>query len=115
MSKLPLGLTALAVLGAVALWVLNCTGPVPTVVETRLREPGRPSEPYLVEAVVQNTWRGHGEVNVAVRLHDATGRQTYSAEETVPLEPYETVRVVVPVYAPPGGYTPEVQVEYPPR
>ncbi len=99
----------------VALWILNCSGPQPQVLDVQLIGPLGPGQPYRVEATVSNRGRGHGEVAVTFRLRDRTTRQTVEEERRAQLQPGETVRVAALILAPPGSYEPEVQVEYPPR
>ena len=109
------GLVLAAVALALAtLWVLNCSGPSPVVADVQLLQPRGEGAPYRVEVTIRNQGVGHGEVAVTVRLRDRNGRMLRE-ERKVVLEPRETTLVVVEIPAPRGEYTPEVEVEYPPR
>jgi hypothetical protein len=65
---------------------------------------------------VVNPWRGHGQVDVTIRLRDtATGRHVMGDDQHIELEAHDTVFVSAEVMAPSGQYAPEVEVVYPPR
>ncbi len=101
---------------AAALWVNQCSGPVPTDVGSptvRARE--QPGDPYMVEAVIRNQGPGHGGVKVLIRLRDASTGDSYQEEQQADLEYGETVHVVAEISAPPGQYEPHVEVQYPPK
>jgi hypothetical protein len=104
-----------AALAAAFLWVTNCSGPQPSVVDVRVTEPEMPDQPYLVEATVRNRGPGHGQINVVVRLRDMDTGDTFQDERQVQLDVGETARVVAEIMAPAGSYEPEVEVEYPAR
>ncbi|MBI4499172.1 MAG: hypothetical protein HY689_14880 [Chloroflexi bacterium] len=102
------------VVALIVLWVLNCSGPRPVVTEVRLIAPRSAGAPYRVAATIRNAGRGHGEVKVLFRLQDRAGTHTVQQDHRVTLAAYETTIVAAEVMAPPGDYTPEVEVSYPP-
>ena len=108
------GLIGLAAILTV-LWVMNCSGPQPSVSNVRLIEPSNQGAPYRIESLIQNEGRGHGQVAVKFRLRDRTTEQTIQEDRKAVLEPGETARVSAEIQAPPGDYAPEVEAEYPPR
>jgi hypothetical protein len=101
----------------VALWVAQCSGPNPHLVESSVDPPEPNGGPYRVHAVVRNDGPGHGEVQITFRLRDTTGETgaVYQEDKTVVLERGEVARVVAMFPAPAGSYEPEIEVEYPPR
>jgi hypothetical protein len=107
--------TLLAVAAAVTLYLANCAGPRPQVGEIRLTEPRAAEGLYRVEATIHNRGPGEGEVSVILRLRDADGRATVQVDRKATLERGETTIVAADIPAPAGRYTPEVEVEYPPR
>jgi hypothetical protein len=108
-------LTLVAILVLAGLWVVNCSGPRPEVGDVRIVAPTTSGEPYELQAVVRNQGHGHGEVGITARLRDRTTGRTFQAERTVRLKAGESTLVVMSIKAPLGSYTPEVEVEYPPR
>jgi hypothetical protein len=114
MRKLPVVLAAIAVAVGV-LWVLQCSGPRSEILETRLVEPGAPGAPYRIEATVHNEGPGHGQVNVILRLRHLQERWTVQEDRQVSIEAGESARVTADLFAPPGPYAPEVELEYPAR
>ena len=98
-----------------ALWVMNCSGPQPSVTNVRMIEPRAEATPYRVEATIHNKGNGQGQVAVTVRLRDRASDQTIQEDRKAVLKAGETTLVVVEMQAPRGDYTPEVEVEYPPR
>ena len=112
MMRLGVGLVAVAVIAV--LWVANCSGPQPSVGDVRLIPPPSDGAPYRVEATIRNTGRGHGEVAVTVRLRDDRPPERRNRPQAR-LEEHETTLLVADVPAPPGQYTPDVEVVYPPR
>ena len=113
MMRLGVGLVAVAVIAV--LWVANCSGPQPSVGDVRLIPPSSDGAPYRVEATIRNTGRGHGEVAVTVRLRDDRAGRSVETDRKLDLEEHETTLLVADVPAPPGQYTPDVEVVYPPR
>ncbi|MBI3967172.1 MAG: hypothetical protein HY329_16180 [Chloroflexi bacterium] len=114
MVKRLVGLIAVAAVVA-TLWVLNCSGPKPVVGEVRLVEPTAPGAPYRVEATVRNDRSGEGQIEVKVRLREKTSGHTVQQELKADLKSNEQTLIVAELKAPAGSYTPEVEVEYPPR
>jgi hypothetical protein len=104
-----------AALAAAVLWVSNCSGPRPSVLDVQVTEPEMPDQPYRVEATVQNTGSGQGQANVTFRLRDTATGQSFQDERQVQLDARETAHVVAEIQAPTGSYEPEVEVEYPAR
>jgi hypothetical protein len=93
--------------------ILACSGPRATATEGRVRPSARPGF-YRVETQVVNSG-GSGQVDLTVRLRNrATGR-IVTQEQPVDLQPRDRADVVVEIPAPPGDYTAEVSVDYPPR
>lgn len=97
------------------LWVSNCSGPRPSVSDLRIQAPRTPGGPYTLSALVTNNGPGHGQVDVTFRLRDQRSGHTFEQDETVTLEAGEQAVVSVQMDVPPGIYTSEVEVEYPPR
>jgi|RhiMethySRZTD1v2_1073278.scaffolds.fasta_scaffold400892_2 hypothetical protein len=112
---LRLGAGLLVLVAVAVLWVANCSGPTPQVRDVQLLAPTTDGAPYRVQATVANTGRGQGEVTVIVRLRDQQTGRTIETDRQVELEEHETTLVIADMPAPPGTYTPTVEVEYPPR
>lgn len=115
MRKLTQFLPLALVIALAALWVINCSGPRPSASHLRVQPPQSAGEPYLLSAVISNGGIGHGEVEVTFSLRDRATGSIYAQSETVTLEENEQAVVTVAINAPPGSYTPQVQVDYPPR
>lgn len=98
----------------VALWVVNCSGPEPTIAEVRVREPRQDGDPYRVEALIRNDGHGHGQVEVVFRLRNRATGETVEAERPATLEAGERSLISTELWAPPADYEPSVEVEYPP-
>jgi hypothetical protein len=100
-----------AVLAGVALAAIACRGPRPIVVSSSLQPAAR--DESVVEAVVENTGGGEGQVVVEATLssdHDVVER----VDQEVTLRAHERVRVHIPVHAPAdGSYRLEVTARYP--
>jgi hypothetical protein len=94
-----------------------CYGPTPVVVKQELRSPTGPSEPYALVVTVENQSGGAGQAEITARLRSkGTGATAAQADETVELQPHETVQVVLDLRpAAPGDYDAEVEAEYPPE
>ena len=107
-------LPVVALLAVAALWVVNCSGPRPSASDPKVTAPSAPNQPYRVTARVENDGPGHGEVQVIFRLRDTHTGRVYQQTEMVTLQSGEAVVVGVDISAPPGDYTPEVTVNYPP-
>jgi hypothetical protein len=107
--------TLAATIAAVALWVVNCSGPAPVVTGVRVDEPVGQGTPYRIEATIHNRGVGHGQVSVSVRLRDRASGWIVEKEEQVTLDRGETAVIVAELQAPPGQYAPEVSAVYPPR
>jgi hypothetical protein len=103
------------VAASMALWVTSCSGPQPEVGGVQLVEPSGEDAPYRVQATVRNQGPGHGEVTVTARLRDRASGRTVQHEGKARLEAHETTLVTIELQAPRGSYTPEVEVDYPPR
>ncbi|HEX5441328.1 MAG TPA: hypothetical protein VFW76_10615 [Ktedonobacterales bacterium] len=101
-------------LGATVLWVANCSGPRPVADHLTVQAPSAPDKPYRVTARVQNDGTGHGQVRVVFRLRDLHSGRVYQQSEMITLQGGETIIVGVDITAPPGAYSPEVTVNYPP-
>jgi hypothetical protein len=109
-------LSILGLSAAAALWVAQCSGPKPVLVEpARVEAPDQPGDPYKVTATVRNTGPGHGQVRVTFRLIDDDADAAYQKDESVQLERGETTHVIVEIPAPPATYRAEVEAEYPPE
>jgi hypothetical protein len=99
------------VLASLVFATAACRGPRPTVVSSTLR-PALGGEPY-VEAVVENTGGGEGEVLVEATLRSDSA-VVDRADQAVTLRAHERVRVRIPVHVSPDGPTRlEVTVRYP--
>ena len=110
------GMILMALLALMSVgWLLQCTGPKPEVQAVTVREPAQPGLPYQVDVQVRNTWRGHGELQVQVELHDQATDRRYQGQQNATLDAMESINVVVPIHAQPGDYEPRVEVVYPPR
>lgn len=116
LRTLPLGtiLTVVVLLVAATLWVVNCSGPRPTTSGLSVQPPPSANQPYQLSATVRNAGPGHGEVQVTFRLVDKRSGQTFEQMQTVALDAGESSVVSVQITAPPGDYTPQVEVSYPP-
>ncbi len=102
---------AAAIIGS---WVSQCSGPRPELVgSATVRSPQQPGDAYHVEAAVRNSGPGHGEVQVTARLRDRASGRAYQRDERVQLERGEQTNVVIEIFAPPGEYEPQVDVQYP--
>ena len=97
------------------LWISNCSGPRPSVSNLQVQPHQTPVGPYVASALVTNNGPGHGEVEVTLRLRDQRSGHAYEQDETVTLDAGEQAVVSAQIDAPPGTYTPEVEVNYPPR
>jgi hypothetical protein len=101
---------AAAVAGLV-LAAAACRGPRPTVVSSSLRAAAGGQS--VVEAVVENTGGGEGEVRVEATLHSERDVVERAVQE-VALRAHERVRVRIPMHvAADGSYRLEVTVSYP--
>jgi hypothetical protein len=99
------------VLAGLALAAAACRGPRPTVVSSSLR-PSASGE-SVVEAVVENTGGGEGQVLVEATLRSDRA-VVERADQEVALRPHERVRVHIPVHvAADASYRVEVTVRYP--
>jgi hypothetical protein len=105
---------AIAVLALCTLWVLNCSGPRPTVTQALLIPPRTKAGPYEAQALVYNDGPGPGQVDVTFRLRNTVTGQTVQTDSKVVLQSGETSRVIVSIPAPPGSYTLDVAASYPP-
>jgi|GEM_PF-1231756 hypothetical protein len=112
-KRLALGIGLAAVL--TVLWVLNCSGPRPRVLDVRLTTPPVEGAAYTVEAVIRNPSHGHGEVDVIFRLRSRATGLTIQESRRADLRPGETTLVRAQIVAPRDSYEPEVEVNYPPR
>ena len=100
-----------AVLALFTLAAGACRGPRPTVVSSALH-PSATGE-AVVEAVVENTGGGEGEVRVEATLHSERDVVERAGQE-VALRAHERVRVRIPMHvAADGAYRLEVTVRYP--
>jgi hypothetical protein len=108
-----LGALAFAIL--IALWISQCSGPHAELAGApAVRPPQQPGGAYQVEVSVRNVGPGHGEIQAIFRLRErATGR-IYQVSESAQLERGEVVSLVVEIFAPPGDYEPQVELNYPP-
>lgn len=97
------------------LWVLNCSGPRPTVSNVEVTPPTSAGAPYVVTALVSNEGFGRGESAVTIRLRDQQTGQVYQQILDVTLKTDEQVRVRAEFQAPPGDYVADVRAEYPNR
>lgn len=95
----------------IALAALACAGPRVTASDVRVLPSPLPGH-QRVQATLVNRG-GKGEAKVVVRLRDAAGR-TVSANHTVEFERKERVEMVLDVPAPPGTYTAELELTFPP-
>jgi len=96
------------------LGLLSCTGPRPDTSPARILAPSKSGEPYQVSLVVTNHGSGEGQVEVDVRLHEQKQGAIYFADKKLNLRGHESVHLRVDVDAPPGDYTAEVEIHYPP-
>jgi hypothetical protein len=96
-------------------WIMQCSGPMPSVEQVTLRDPAQPGLPYEVDVRVRNRWRGHGEIQLTAQLVDASTGRRYEAQQTAALQPDEIIHVIVPVQADKGTYEAHVEADYPPR
>lgn len=113
---IPLGtvLAVVVLLGVAALWAVNCSGPRASASDLSVQPPTSANTAYQMSAAIHNAGPGHGQVQVTFRLRDKRGGQTYEQMQTVALDAGETSVVSAQITAPPGDYTPEVDVAYPP-
>lgn len=115
MRMITRGLVAvIATLIAIALYVSNCSGPQTTATDLRVLPPHITGGPYRVEAYVHNGGPGHGEVDVIFRLVSKKTGDTVEADDKVSLDAGETSLAWADIEAPPGQYTPQVSIDYPP-
>jgi hypothetical protein len=112
--RLQIGAGVVAFVLVCFLWVINCTGPRPSWSHLRVQPPSGSSQSYQVSLEVTNTGPGHGQIDVVVRLKSKRTGQTYEQDQTVMLQSGETSVVNMQIGAPPGQYTPEVDLQYPP-
>ncbi|MPZ13136.1 MAG: hypothetical protein GEU73_01700 [Chloroflexi bacterium] len=91
------------------------TGPRPSVADVQLIAPSENTGAYRVEATIQNSWLGHGQVALLVRLRDRATGATVQEDREIDLRGRERTLLVVEVQAPRGEYDAEVDVEYPAR
>jgi len=99
------------VLAGLTLVASACRGPRPIVVSSSLRPAG--SGESVVEAMVENTGGGEGQVLVEATLRSDRA-VVARADQEVALRPHERVRVLIPVHvAADGSYRVEVTVRYP--
>jgi hypothetical protein len=99
------------VLASLVLATAACRGPRPTVVSSRLRPSGTGES--VVEAVVENTGGGEGEVLVEATLRSESA-MVDRVDQAVTLRAHERVRVSIPMHvSPDGSYRVEVTVRYP--
>ncbi|MFN8534830.1 MAG: hypothetical protein U0556_14935 [Dehalococcoidia bacterium] len=110
-----IGMVVLSLVAAALLWVVNCSGPRPEVRDVRLQAPESDGAPYRIEVEIANPWRGHGQAAVTIRLIDTDRGLTVIEQRKIALEPDEQTVLVAEIAAPPGRYTPQVEVRYPPR
>jgi hypothetical protein len=96
---------------AVALFAAGCRGPRPRVVSAAHRpSPGGGS---VVEAVIENTGGGEGEVEVEVTLHSGAG-SVVRLKGDATLRAHERITVLLPAEVPAdGSYRIEVTARYP--
>ena len=99
-----------AVLGA---WLCACSGPRATATETRAHPSPRAGF-YRVETRLSNSG-GSGQVEVIVRLRNKETGRVVTQAQPVDVEPRDHTDVAVDIPVPPGEYTADVSVEYPPR
>lgn len=111
--KTRLLLTLFTITALAALWVINCSGPAPAVVEVRLQEPEQPGAAYVVEAVIENKGRGEGEVKVLFRLRDKETGRMFEKDETVLLRGDERISAAVEIHAPLAEYEAQADAQYP--
>jgi ABC-type uncharacterized transport system auxiliary subunit len=106
------GARALAA-AALAALLAACSGPHATTSDTRVQASTRPGF-YRVEVRVHNSG-GTGQVELTVRLHNKESGRIVTHTQSVDLQPHDRADVAMEVPAPPGDYTAEVSVAYPPR
>jgi hypothetical protein len=111
----PLAVVLFVAVG-VTLWLRNCTGPEPQLVEAYFEAPSESGRPYSAIAVVRNQGRGEGEMSVVFRLIDRATGVAYEAVTSVQIRPHETIAAQAEVLAPAGrDYDLKVDVVYPPE
>jgi hypothetical protein len=99
----------------IVLWVSQCSGPRAELVGApTVRPPTQPGGAYQVEATVRNAGPGHGEIQIVFRLRDRASGRTYQHSETAQLEGAEQLSLAVEMFAPPGDYEAQVELNYPP-
>ncbi len=102
---------------ACALVLTACYGPTPVVIHQELRSPASPAEPYALLVTIENQSGGAGQAQIIARLRSkSTGTTAAEANQTVELQAYETVQVVLELRpGAPGGYDADVEAQYPPE
>jgi hypothetical protein len=93
----------------------GCFGPKPAVVSHELHPPDTPGGPYTMLVTIRNTGGGKGQAEVQARLIvAATGETAAEADQTVDLQPHETVHLLLPLQPSlPGPYNDRVEAQYP--
>jgi hypothetical protein len=100
-----------------ALGMAACYGPRPMVVRQELRPPSTPGGAYTLVVTLANQNGGEGQADVTARLRSkATGATVAQQDQTVTLQPHETVQLTFSLQADtPGDYDATVEAQYPPE
>jgi hypothetical protein len=89
-----------------------CSGPHATATDARVHPSARPGF-YRVDLRLVNSG-GRGQVELTVRLRNTASGSVVTQEQPVDLERRDRTDVAIEIPAPPGDYTVEVTVNYPP-
>jgi hypothetical protein len=105
--------TRALIAAALAACIAACSGPRATATAARVRPSARAGF-YRVEARLVNAG-GRGQVELTVRLRNKETGRIVTQEQPVDLQPRDRADVTLEVPAPPGEYTVDVTVDYPPK
>ena len=106
-------LIAAAIAVALSAAFCACSGPRATATETRVHPSARPGF-YRVETRLVSSG-GRGQVEVTVRLKNKQTGRVVTQAQPVDVEPRDHTDLAIEIAAPPGDYTADVSVQYPPR
>ena len=98
---------------ALAALLAACSGPRATATDTHVQPSTHPGF-YRVEVRLHNSG-GTGQVELTVRLRNTESGRIVTHTQSVDLQPHDRADVAMEIPAPPGNYTADASVAYPPR
>lgn len=104
-----MGARPLAVVGAV---LVGCAGPDPRIERVAIVAPQLAGH-VRVDLMVVNRSRGHGQVQIEIRLQRTSDPRSLAADRTLELDGHQQLELTVDIPAPDGDYVAQARAFYP--